>query len=141
MKLKKLLSILMITALLFAISSCGNSSAPADIWMDAQYSKDTTLGNGDKTVTIKVEAEDKSVVFTIKTDKKTVGEALLEHKLISGDEGPYGMYVKKVNGILADYDVDQTYWSFSKDGEYMTTGVDMTEFSDRDEFELVYTKE
>ena len=141
MKLKKLLSILMITALLFAISSCGNSSAPADIWKDAQYSKDTTLGNGDKTVTIKVEAEDKSVVFTIKTDKKTVGEALLEHKLISGDEGPYGMYVKKVNGILADYDVDQTYWSFSKDGEYMTTGVDMTEFSDRDEFELVYTKE
>lgn len=64
--------------------------------------------------------------FEIHTDKTTVGEALLELGLIEGEEGPYGLYVKKVNGITADYDVDGTYWSFYVGDEYGMTGVDMT---------------
>ena len=35
-------------------------------------------------------------------------------------------YVKKVNGITADYDADQTYWAFYVNGEYATAGVDST---------------
>lgn len=65
--------------------------------------------------------------FEINTDKTTVGDALVELGLISGDEGEYGLYVKKVNGITADYDKDGTYWAFYVDGEYATTGVDSTE--------------
>ena len=65
--------------------------------------------------------------FEIHTDKKTVGEALLEVKLIEGEDGPYGLYVKKVNGITADYDVDQTYWAFYINGEVAMTGVDVTD--------------
>ena len=53
----------------------------------------------------------------IKTKKWTVGEALLDKEIISGEEGPYGLYVKTVNGITADYDVDQTYWAFYINGE------------------------
>ena len=34
---------------------------------------------------------------------------------------------KTVNGITADYDVDQTYWAFYVDGEYAMTGVDATD--------------
>ena len=64
----------------------------------------------------------------------------MEHSLLEGDEGPYGLYVKKVNGITADYDVDQSYWGFYKNGEYMMTGIDMTEFADGEHYELVYTK-
>ena len=62
--------------------------------------------------------------FLIKTDKTTVGDALLELELIAGENGAYGLYVKKVNGILADYDVDQTYWAFYVNGEYVNYGVD-----------------
>ena len=64
--------------------------------------------------------------FEIHTDKDIVGEALLDLELIAGDDGEFGLYVKTVNGITADYDVDQTYWAFYVDGEYAMSGVDAT---------------
>ena len=51
------------------------------------------------------------------------------------------MYIKSVNGVQADYDVDQAYWAVYQDGEYLMTGVDSTEVSDGAHYELVYTKE
>ena len=68
--------------------------------------------------------------FEIHTDKEIVGEALLDLELIAGDEGEFGLYVKTVNGITADYDVDQTYWAFYVDGEYAMSGVDATTIED-----------
>lgn len=68
--------------------------------------------------------------FTVTTFKTIVGDALMEEGLIEGEEGPYGLYVKKVNGILADYDKTQTYWAFYIDGKYATTGVDVTTITD-----------
>ncbi|MCM1047078.1 MAG: DUF4430 domain-containing protein [Clostridiales bacterium] len=68
--------------------------------------------------------------FEIHTDKETVGEALLELELIAGDESEYGLYVKTVNGITADYDKDGVYWAFYVDGEYATSGVDSTAVTD-----------
>lgn len=68
--------------------------------------------------------------FDITTDQATVGEALLEEGLIVGEDGPYGLYVTEVNGIVADYDVDQTYWAFYIDGEYASSGVDTTDVTD-----------
>ena len=68
--------------------------------------------------------------FEIHTDKEIVGEALLDLELIAGDDGEFGLYVKTVNGITADYDVDQTYWAFYVDGEYAMSGVDATEIED-----------
>ena len=66
---------------------------------------------------------------TVKTDKKMVGAALLDEKIVEGEMGDYGLYVKKVNGIVADYDADQTYWAFYIDGQYAMTGIDMTEIT------------
>jgi hypothetical protein len=80
------------------------------------------------------------VTFTIKTDKKTVGEALVENDLIAGDEGAYGLYVKKVNGIVADYDVNQSYWAFYINGEMAMTGVDMTDIDETAIYRLEYAK-
>ena len=68
--------------------------------------------------------------FSITTKKKMVGAALLEKGLIEGDEGAYGLYVKKVNGILAEYETTGTYWAFYVNGEYALTGVDKTEVVD-----------
>ena len=73
-----------------------------------------------------VDKDGKETAFDIHTDKTTVGDALLELGLIAGEEGAYGLYVKQVNGITADYDVDQTYWAFYINGEYAMSGVDKT---------------
>ena len=64
--------------------------------------------------------------FEIQTDKENVGEALLDLELIAGEDSEYGLFVKEVNGITADYNVDQTYWAFYVDGEYAMSGVDTT---------------
>ena len=74
-----------------------------------------------------VDKDGNETKFEIHTDKTLVGEALLELGLIEGEQGDYGLYVKKVNGITADYDVDGTYWAFYEGDEYGMTGVDLTE--------------
>ena len=73
-----------------------------------------------------IDAEGTTEVFNITTDKKTVGEALLAENRIAGENGDYGLYVKTVNGITADYDVDGTYWAFYVNGAYAMSGVDKT---------------
>ena len=74
-----------------------------------------------------VDKDGNETKFEIHTDKTTVGEALLELGLIEGDMGDYGLYVKKVNGITAEYEVDGTYWAFYIGDDYGMTGVDMTD--------------
>ena len=99
-----------------------------------------TFGSGEKTVVVEVKAGEELVTFTVKTDKDTVGEALLEHGLIAGEEGAYGLYVKVVNGIVADYDVDKSYWAFYVNGEYAMTGVDTTKITQGETYRLEYAK-
>lgn len=127
--------------MVLGLTACGKKEEVADVWENAKYTEDTELGEGSKTLKVVVEAEEKEVTFTIATDAETVGDALFEHELVVGDEGEYGLYIKEVNGMTADYDVDKSYWGFYQNGEYMMTGVDQTPFSDGDQYELVYTKE
>ena len=88
----------------------------------------TVKGEGATTFYFNVVDKDgNETKFEIRTDKTIVGDALLELGLIEGEDGPYGLYVKKVNGITADYDVDGTYWAFYVGDEYGMTGVDLTE--------------
>ncbi len=121
-------------------SAEGGSIAAEGLWANATYLTDAEFGEGAKTVKVKVVVGDQSVTFTLKTDAAILGEALLAHELIAGEEGDFGLYVKVVNGITADYDIDQSYWGFTKNGEYMMTGVDMTEIADGEVYELTYTK-
>ena len=137
---KMLVSLLLCLVMILGLAACGKKEE-SDVWANAKYAEDTELGEGSKTLKVVVEAEEKKVTFTIATDAETVGDALLAHELIDGEEGDYGLYVKVVNGITADYDVDKSYWGFYQNGEYMMTGVDQTPFADGDQYELVYTKE
>ena len=141
--MKKLLTITLLVAICLAslsLISCGNKIDAEGLWEDATYRTDKSFGKGEKTVTVDVIVEDKSVTFTIKTDKETLGDALIEHQLIEGEDGPFGLYVKKVNGIYADYDTDGYYWGLQKNGETCMTGVDATIISDGEHYELVLTK-
>ena len=124
----------------FSLFSCKGNESSIDLWDSATYTENTELGEGAKIVEVEVKANDKSVTFKVNTDKETLGEALLEHKLISGEQGAYGIYIKSVNGITADYDTDQSYWSLSKNGEYMMTGADSEKISGGEHYELTYTK-
>lgn len=106
-------------------SSVPESSSAAQ---DSQSTDLQVLGEGDTTFEfVATDADGKTTSYEIHTDKKTVGEALLELDLIAGDEGDYGLYVKQVCGITADYDTDGSYWAFYIDGEYASTGVDSTD--------------
>lgn len=100
----------------------------ADLPASDEEGGKTVLGEGEKQFTFTVVDKDgKETSFIINTDKKTVGEALFEHKLIEGEEGDFGLYVKKVNGIEAVYEKDKTYWAFYVNGEYAMSGVDLTD--------------
>ena len=137
--LRTLVSILILLSLLLSLAACKRGE-DKDVWSDALYLESTELGEGSKTVTVEVKALEKTVVFTIHTDKDTVGAALVEHGLIDGDEGAFGMYVKYVNGMLADYDIDQSYWGFYINGEMAMTGVDGTPITEGETYQLVRVK-
>ena len=47
--------------------------------------------------------------------------------LIVGEDGPYGLYIKTVNGITLDYDKDGKYWAFYENGKYAAKGASETE--------------
>ena len=79
-------------------------------------------------------------MFKIKTEEKTVGAALLGVGLIEGENSEYGLYVKKVNGITADYDTDGTYWAFYINGQYATSGVDKTDIEPGASYEFKIEK-
>ena len=117
---KKLLSLVLICTLLIsamlAFSGC-----------DA---KPTGTGKEVSFTVLVIDKEGNETKFEITTDKATVGEALLEEKLIDGEQGDYGLYIKTVNGILADYDVDGTYWGVYVNGESAVTGVDSIEVTE-----------
>lgn len=90
----------------------------------------TVVGEGQKVFDFAVtNTKGNETVFEVHTDKDTVGDALEELKLISGEQGPYGLYVKTVNGETLDFDKDKMYWSFYVNGKYATSGVDKTKIT------------
>ena len=131
--MKKVVSLLSVVVLLLCLSACGNKKTENDefdLWKNAMYTSDAELGEGGKTLTVQVKAEDHQVTFTIHTDKTTVGEAMMEHDLLEGEEQSTGLYLKKVNGITADWDADQTYWAFYIGDAYAMTGVESTDIEE-----------
>lgn len=110
------------------------------LWKDATYLEDVTLGEGKTAIEVEVQAGEKAITVTINTDAENLEDALTGVDLVQGDESEYGLYIKTVNGILADYDVDQSYWAINKDGEYMMEGANTAQIEDGERYQLVYTK-
>ena len=135
-----ILAIICVLGLIVMFAVSNSNKEPVYVDGTIRCTEDTTLGTGSKTITVTVkDNEGKEVKFTIKTDAETVGDALLENKVIAGDDGQYGLYVKVVNGLRADYDKDKAYWAFTIDGEMAMTGVDGTDITDGGVYGLVYT--
>lgn len=125
--MKRFLAMILSAILLLTLVACGNKdgSQPGE---NKVIENGATIGEGEKSfVTEVVDADGNTVKFTVQTDENTVGEALQKLGVIEGKEGDYGLYIKVVNGITADYDADGAYWAFYVDGEYAMTGADMTD--------------
>lgn len=138
-KITKFLALAMMLVMAFALVSC-NTVAKEGLWEEAEYRRDMEFGSGTKTIEVEVIAADESVTFKIHTDKEFLADALLEHGLVEGEEGAYGLYIKKVNGITADYDIDASYWALSINGEYASSGASSTPVVDGEHYEFTYSK-
>lgn len=116
---KRILAMVMALVMVFALAACGQrQSANA------------------KTVTVTVvHGDGSSKDFTVKTEKEMLGEALTDEKLVDGEDGPYGLFVKTVDGETAD-DTNQEWWCLTKGGESVETGVDSTPVEDGAAYEL-----
>ena len=104
--MKKLLSLLLVLAMMFTLIACSAKTAFTVVTTDL---------------------EGKETTHKIKTFAATVGEALMDEGLIKGHSTDYGLYVDEVNGITLDWEKDGKYWAFYINGEYAQTGVDTTE--------------
>ena len=126
--------IVLIAALALTTTGCGSkeeAQAPAEAPTPNEAGTVIQVGTGATTFQFSVEDLDGNVTeFEVHTDETTVGAALLKEGLIEGEEGPYGLYVMKVNGIEAIYEEDGSYWAFYENGEYGLTGVDLTEITE-----------
>ena len=114
--MKKTLSLILCIVLIAAMAlvTTGCSGKPDDMAVSdvITFSDGDTIGEGKN------------------TELTVVGEALQELGLIDGEEGPYGLYIKTVNGETLDYDKDGKYWAFYIDGEYALEGIDLTEIAE-----------
>ncbi len=147
--MKKIISLLLLVCIAFAFCSCDNRMN-FQLFEDLKAQNTTpmpglempqieAIGEGALSFAFEVYNKDGSVnSVTIKTSKNTVGEALIELGIIEGEQGPYGLYVKSVNGVYADYDTDGAYWAFYINGEYAETGVDMTEIDETAVYSFKY---
>ena len=140
-----LLCMMLIVAMAFSATGCNekNNNDSQTTTQDTQKSSSdiTVLGEGETTFPFTVvDKEGNETLFEIHTDKEMVGEALLELDLIKGEDGAYGLYVKTVNGITADYDIDQTYWAFYVNDTYALSGVDTTKITAGDTYSFKVEK-
>lgn len=124
MHLTKILS-LILALLLPVMAGCGTDTPAETTAATTAAVEATPIGEGAHTFAFTATFLDGSAEhYTVSTDCATVGEALLALGLIEGEAGPFGLYVKSVCGVTADYNVDQTYWALYVDGEMAMSGVD-----------------
>ena len=150
MKIKKHLSLflcmMLIAAMALFTTGC-NDNAKTETETQPAVKTETAemeaqvVGEGNTVFAFTVvDADGAETAFEVHTDKAIVGEALLECKLIAGDESDYGLYVKTVNGVTADFDTDGAYWAFYVDGEYAQSGVDTTNIEEGKTYTFKYEK-
>ena len=134
----RIVSLALLLFMLLLSVSCVQKTG---VWENAVYTSDKTFGEGSKTVTVTVTAEEQMVTFTIHTDAETLEAAMVENDLVDGDEGAYGLYIKYVNGIRADYNLDGGYyWGLTKDGKTTDYGASGALLADGDTYGFVRTK-
>ena len=129
--MKKISAFLLAVMMIFSLCACNKNNAQETPQTSSSADSSPEFvekGNGATSFLFTVVFDDgKESHYKIRTDKATVGEALQELGIVSGEEGPYGLYVTCVDGETHKYEDDGKFWAFY-DGENMSsTGVDKTQ--------------
>lgn len=136
-KFKKLFSCILGGMLIAALTLTTGCTDNNELPKNPDTNQTTTvLGEGETTFYFEVHANDTITKYEIHTNQTNVGDALVELNLIEGEESEYGLFIKKVTGIEADYDKDKTYWAFYINDEYAMSGVDTTDIIENDTYSL-----
>lgn len=138
--LAALLCAMMLMAAALVTAGCsadkGQETAAAEE-TTAPAEESAVLGEGETQFALTVvDPEGQKTAFEIHTDETTVGAALVGVGLIEGEDGPYGLYIKTVNGIIVDYDKDGKYWAFYVNDEYANASVDLADIQEGDSYAL-----
>lgn len=92
---------------------------------------------GSKAITFEVVLKDgTSKEYEIETEADYLAKALEEEGLIKYDAS--GLYAT-IDGVTADWNVDQGWWCISKDGTALTTGMNEQVIADGEHYEATYT--
>lgn len=134
---RSVLSLVLVAAMVLMFAGCGQNKQE-ETPEPSQNQQEVV----EKVFTFEVtELDGTKKEFEVKyTTEKNVGEALVNQKLISGENGQYGLMVDTVNGQKYDYNEDGAYWAFYVNGEYATSGVDTTPIKDGEVYSFVATK-
>lgn len=122
---KKITLFMLCFILLFSFCACTKNETSAD--------------KTEKNIIVEIYAEEINETINVTTLADNLGDALTENNLISGEKGPYGLYVKSVKGITAD-EKNEEWWCFTKGDEQLFTGVDSVKISDGDLYKITLKK-
>ena len=96
---------------------------------------------GSKSITIEVvDSKQESKIYELKTDAMYLQQAMDEAEGLEYDgyESEFGFTITSVNGEVADFNVDSSYWSFYVNEEYCNYGISEQPVEDGDAFKIVY---
>ena len=142
MKIKRILALILALGILFCFAACGEpeKNDDTDNETTAAVEEMPEAGEGEKLITVRVVHKDKSVkIFKFRTDAEFLADVLLEHDLIKGSEGQFGLEVSHVDGEQAIYDADKAYWALYEGDQYAMQGVSTTPVVDGATYKYVYT--
>lgn len=100
--------------------------------------------SGEKSITVTLtDNNGVDTVYEHNTNAEYLLEAIreIDGLDILGEDKEYGFYISAVNGITADYNIDQSYWAIYVNGEYGSYGIESQPITDGDAFSLVYERE
>lgn len=92
---------------------------------------------GSKAIVFEVVQKDgTSKEHEISTDAEYLADALVEKGLV--EYAKDGMY-NTIDGITADWSVDESWWCITKDGEMTSVGMNEQVIADGEHYEATYT--
>lgn len=99
---------------------------------------------GTKSITISVvDDQNQTTTYDVHTDAQFLRQAMQDAKglTFSGTDSEFGLMLIAVNGLTADWNKNQAWWSIYVNNELASYGIDKQPVTDGDVFCLQYTTE
>lgn len=124
---------ILVAAILFVVI------AVAAVLLWGKFKPTGVQGSKEITVTV-VDDQGKETVYEHKTHQEFLRAATeeIEGLTIEGTEDVYGLYIKVINGVTADFETNGAYWALYVNEEYGTYSIDEQPITNGDKFTLKY---